>query len=141
MGLALASLLGQGDIPPPLWTAAPRRHPHHLQMHADLETTHPVEDSHLRMATLMATPYDSGRASANASGYFNELPSLWWGPRRLFPPLLPMFAGSRGMAGGRGGPSLHDIRGDMLELPVGGLLQARGRVEAEFRHVVGNLDP
>ena len=54
------------------------------------------------------------------------LPSLWWGPRGLFPPLLPMFAGSRGMAGDRGGPSLCDIRGGILELPIGGLLKAGG---------------
>ena len=52
-----------------------------------------------------------------------------------------MFVGSGGMADGRGGPSLCDIIGDILELPVGRLRQAGGGLEADFRHPVGNLDP
>ena len=95
-------------------------------MQVDLEVMHPAEDSNLRMASLTAAPHDPGCASAHASGHSSDLPSLWWGPRGLFPPLLLMFVGSGGMAGGRGGPSLRDIKGGILELLVGGLLQAGG---------------
>ena len=52
-----------------------------------------------------------------------------------------MPVGSRGMEGGCGGPSLRDIRGGLLELPIEGYLQAGGRLVADFRHTVGNLDP
>ena len=37
-----------------------------------------------------------------------------------------MPVGSGGMEGGRGGPSLRDIRGGILELPIGGFLQEGG---------------
>ena len=52
-----------------------------------------------------------------------------------------MPVGSGGMEGGRGGLSLCDIGGGILELPIGGFLQEGGRLEADFRHTVGNLDP
>ena len=45
-----------------------------------------------------------------------------------------MSVGSGGMAGGRGGPSLCDIRGVILELPIWGLLQGR-------RQIGGGLSP
>ena len=109
-------------------------------MRIDLEATHPTEDSNLRMASFTAAPHDPGRASAHASERSGELPPLWWGSRGLLPPLFPMLVGSGDMAGGRGGPPLCDIRGGVLELLVGRLLQAGGRLEADFRHAVGNLD-
>ena len=126
MGLASASFLGQDDISPPLWAAAPRRHPHYSEVEVDLEATHSAEDSHLRMACFKAAPHDPGRVLVHASGLSSEVPSMWWGPRGLFPPLLSMFVGSRGMVRGRGGPSLCDIRGGILELLVGGV-SSRGR--------------
>ena len=43
--------------------------------------------------------------------------------------------------GGRGEPPLCDIGGGFLELLVRGLFQARGGMEANLRHIVGNLDP
>ena len=52
-----------------------------------------------------------------------------------------MPVGSGGMEGGRGGPSLYDIRGGILEIPIGRILQEGGGLEADFRHSVGNLDP
>ena len=141
MGLASASFFGQGDISPPLWAAATRRHPHYSEMQIDLEAMHPTEDSNLLMTSFMAAPHDPGRASAHASGLSSELPSLWWGSKGLLPPLFPMLVGSGGMAGGCGGPPLRDTRGGVLELLVERLLQAGGRLEADFRHAVGNLDP
>ena len=110
-------------------------------MQVGLEATHPAEDSNLRIASLTAAPHDPGSASAHASGQFSELPFLRWGPKGLFPPLLPMSVGSVGMAGGPNGPSLRDNRGGILELFVGGFFQAGGGLEADFRHGVGNLDP
>ena len=122
MGLASASFFDQGDISPPLWAAATRRHPHYSEMKIDLEATHPTEDSNLPMASFTAAPHDPGRASAHASELSSELPSLWWGSKGLLPPLFPMLVGSGGMAGGRGGPPLCEIRGEVLELLVGRLL-------------------
>ena len=52
-----------------------------------------------------------------------------------------MSAGPGDMAEGRGDPPLRDIRGGFLELPVRGLFRAGGRLEANLRHTVGNLDP
>ena len=72
------------------------------------------------------------------------------GPEDLLPPLLSMPVGSGGMEGGRGSPPLRDIRsgpplcdigGGILEIPIGGFLLEGGRLEADFRHFVGNLDP
>ena len=78
--LALASFFGQGGISPPLWAAAPRRHPHYSEMQIDLEATHTTDDSNLRMASFTAAPHDLGRASTHASRLSSELPSWWWGP-------------------------------------------------------------
>ena len=52
-----------------------------------------------------------------------------------------MLVGSRGKVGGCGGLSLRDIRGGILELPIGGFFQVGGRLEVDLRHIVGNLDP
>ena len=52
-----------------------------------------------------------------------------------------MSASSRGMAGGRGELPLCDIGGGFLEFPVRGLFQARGGMEANLHHTMGNLDP
>ena len=90
---------GQGGISPPLWAAAPRKHPHYSEMQIDLEVTHPIEDLNLRMTSSTAAPHDPGCASVHVSKLFNKLPSLWWGSRGLLPPILPMLAGSGGMAG------------------------------------------
>ena len=75
----------------------------------DLEATHPLEDSNLRLATSTAAPHDSGGATAQFSRFSSELPSLWRGSRGLLPFLLPMLVGSGGMAGGGGGPTLRDL--------------------------------
>ena len=45
------------------------------------------------------------------------------------------------MSGGRGDLPLRDIGGGFLELPIRGLFQAGGRLEANLRHTVGNLNP
>ena len=62
------------------------------------------------------------------------------GPRGLLPSLLPMPVGSGGMAGGGGSPNLRDLGGDVLELLVGRLFQTGGRLEADLRDPVGDLD-
>ena len=49
--------------------------------------------------------------------------------------------GSGGMEGGCGGPSLCDIRGGLLELPIEGFLQVGGGLAADISQTVGNLDP
>ena len=141
MGLTSTSFFGQGGISPPLWAAASRKHPHYSEMQIDLEAAHPIEDPNLRMASSTAAPHDPGRASTHVSRRSNELPSLWWGSRGLLPPIFPMLVGSGGMAGGRGGPPLRDIRGGVLEFLVGRLFQAGGGSEADFCHTVGDMDP
>ena len=127
MGLASTSFFGQSGISSPLWAAAPRKHPHYSEMQIDLEATYPTEDPNLRLASSTAAPHDPGRVSAHVSRLSSELSPLWWGSRGLLPPLLPMLVGSGGMAGGRGGPPLRDIRGGVLELLFGRLFQAGGR--------------
>ena len=52
-----------------------------------------------------------------------------------------MLVGPGGMAGGRGGPPLREIRRSVLELLVGRLFQAGGGLEVDFRHTVGDMDP
>ena len=132
MGLAAASFLGQGDISPSLWAVAPRRHPHYSEVQVNLATMHPAEDLHLRIASFMVAPHDPSHASAYAFGLSSELPSLWWGPRGLFTPLLPMSDGSRSMARGHGSPPLCDIRGGTLELPIGGVSSSGRHIRGEF---------
>ena len=140
MGLVSTSFFGQGGISPPLWAAAPRKHPHYSEMQIDLEATHPIEDPNLQVASSTAAPHYPSCASAHVSRLSSELPSLWRGSRGLFPPIFPMLVGSGDMAGGRGGLPLCDIRGGVLELLVGKLFQAGGGLEADFRHTVGHMD-
>ena len=93
------------------------------------------------MASSTAAPYDPGGATAHVSRFSSMLPSLWRGSRGLLPSFLPMPAGSGGMAGGGGGPTLGDLGGDVLELLIGGLVQTEGGLEADLRHSMGDLDP
>ena len=72
MGLASTSFFGQSGISPPLWAAAPQKHPHYSEMQIDLEATHLIEDPNLRMASSTAAPYDPGCASAHVSRLSSE---------------------------------------------------------------------
>ena len=87
-----------------------------------MEATHPLEASNLRIASSTAGHHDLGGVTAHVSRFSSKLPSLWWGSRGLFPSLLSMHVGSGGMAGGGGGPTLRDLRGDVLKLLVGRLV-------------------
>ena len=137
MDLASTSFFGLSSISPPLWAAAPRKHPHYSEMKINLEATHPIEDPNLRMASSTAAPHDPGRASVHVSRLSSEQPSLWRGSRGLLPPILPMLVGSGGMAGGLSGPPFRDIRVGVLELLVGGFFEQ----EADFHHTMGDMDP
>ena len=92
------------------------------------------------MASSTVAPHDSGGATAHVSRFSSKLPSLWRGPRGLLPSLLPMPIGSGGMAGGGGSPTLRDLGGDVLELLVGRVFQTGGGLEANLRHLVGDLN-
>ena len=83
MGLVSTSFFGQSGISPPLWAAAPRKHPHYLEMQIDLEAIHPIKDPNLRLASSTAASHDPSHALAHVSRLSSELPSLWWGSRGL----------------------------------------------------------
>ena len=76
MGLVTISIHGQDSISPPMWTAPPGKRIRYTEMYADLETTHSLEDSNLRMASSTAAPHDPGGATAHVSRFSSKLPSL-----------------------------------------------------------------
>ena len=104
-----------------------------------METTHPLEDSNLRMASSTAAPHDPGGATAHVSRFSSMLPSLWRGSRGLLPSFLPMPVRLGGMARGGSSPTFRDLGGDVLELLIGGLFQTGGGLEADLSPLYGRF--
>ena len=137
--MASLLVLHPGSLPSPLRTGAPGRPRASPSVPTSVEIATPVEDLPVRMATSLASPYDTSLEALSKPGGSCGVPSLSRGRGRLLPPFLPMPFSAGSMTGGGRRAPCHFLRRGVLDFNQRWYLRPGGGVATNLRHPVAGV--
>ena len=106
-----------------------------------MEAMASAKDLYLWLATLAPSPDDESHTPSHVSRGRRVLPIMCWGGRGLSPLVLHVLDSLGSVAGDGGCSSCCVIGRGILELSYRQLFQMGDGLEANLRHVMGNIAP